>query len=357
MGRANGGLGHARTRRRGGSTLAARARLAASAVALGSALLGGAAARAEEPQPPPERIKAAAEEFDRGRRAFLAKDYGEAAVHFESAYRDAPRAETLRLAIRARKEAKQLARAATLAAVAQQRYGGDAATSQLARQTLDEAAPLLHEYDVTCSADCSVTADGRVVSQGDALRLRIFLEPGPHDLGIGFAQGSVARHVESKKGGKEPLSFEPPPPPPVTPPPTGGPGAGAGGPGGDRPKPVEAPSTKPLSPIVFFVGAGLAVALGGATVVSGLDAQENPGVDAVRRDCAGKDESCPTYQEGRDAQLRTNILLAATGGVALVSGVLGVFFTDWSGGRPAKAGAPRPSVGLAPGGVVVTGRF
>ena len=35
----------------------------------------------------------------------------EAAVHFESAFRDAPRAETLRLAMRARRDAGQLARA------------------------------------------------------------------------------------------------------------------------------------------------------------------------------------------------------------------------------------------------------
>ena len=64
---------------------------------------------------------------DRGRRAYLAKDFEQAAVHFENAYRDAPRAETLRLAIRARRDAKQLARAATLAAIAQQRYPDDAA--------------------------------------------------------------------------------------------------------------------------------------------------------------------------------------------------------------------------------------
>lgn len=310
-------------------------------------VLGAGPARAEEPQSSPERIKAAAEEFDRGRRAFLAKDYGEAASHFESAYRDAPRAETLRLAIRARREAKQLARAATLAAVAQQRYS-DATTSQLATQTLDEAGPLLHEYVIACAAECSVTADGRLVSQSDARSQRIFLEPGSHDLGVGFAQGSVGQIVESKRGGKESLAFEPPPAPQATPPPTAPSGP---------PPPADAASTKPLSPVVFVVGAGLAVALGGATIASGLDAQSNPGVDAVRRDCAGKDASCPTYQEGRAAQLRTNLLLAATGGVALLTGVVGVFFTRWSAGPGKASRGASPSVALAPGGLVVTGRF
>ena len=58
--------------------------------------------------------------------------------------------------IRARRKAKQLARAATLAAVAQQNYPGDPPTAQLARETLDEAGPALHEYLVDCNADCAI---------------------------------------------------------------------------------------------------------------------------------------------------------------------------------------------------------
>src|SRR5262245_33512028 len=124
-------------------------------------------AHADEPQPSPERIKAAAEEFDRGRRAFLAKDFEQAAGHFENAFRDAPSKETLRLAIRARRDAKQPARAATLAAVAQAQYGADAPTAQLAKDTLAETAKDLAEYIVDCSAPCTIAADGRVVSQSE----------------------------------------------------------------------------------------------------------------------------------------------------------------------------------------------
>ena len=53
--------------------------------ALVGALIGAmyaGTAYAQEAQPSPERIKAAAEEFDRGRRAYLAKDFEQAAVHF-----------------------------------------------------------------------------------------------------------------------------------------------------------------------------------------------------------------------------------------------------------------------------------
>jgi hypothetical protein len=294
-------------------------------------------ARADEP-PSADRLKSAAEEYDRGRRAFLADDFDGAAVHFESAYRDAPRAETLRLAIRARRKGKQLARAAILAAVAQQRYADDAATAQLAKETLAEAAPQLNEYVIDCNADCAIAADGRVVSQSDAQKHRIFLDPGSHELGVSFKQGGVAKHVDAKRGGKDALAFEAPPAPvappvvvapPVTPPVV----------------PEKPASEKPLGPAVFFVAAGITVALGAGTILSGIDAKNNPGVDAVRLACAGKDTSCPEYQDGKAKETRTNVLLGVTIGAAAITGVIGLFFTQWSS-SPVKVGvAPTPGGG------------
>jgi hypothetical protein len=307
-------------------------------------------AYAEEP-PSADRLKAAAEEYDRGRRAFLADDFEGAAVHFESAFRDAPRAETVRLAIRARRKAKQLARAAMLAAIAQQRYSGDPQTAQIAKETLDEAGPALHEYVVECGADCAVAADGRVVSQSDAPKHRIFLEPGPHELGVSFKEGGVARHIDAKRGGKDTLAFEAPPPPaaPATPvvaaPPIAHPVIVA-----------PAPSTKPFGPAVFFVALGVTAAVGAGTMLSGIDAKNNPGVDAVRRACAGKDESCPEYQDGKSRETRTNVLLGVTVGAAAITGVIGLFFTQWS-----TASSPAVTVGAAPlpggGSLGAGGRF
>lgn len=289
-----------------------------------AALTASTPAHAEEP-PSADRLKSAAEEYDRGRRAFLADDFEGAAVHFESAFRDAPRAETMRLAIRARKKAKQLARAATLAAIAQQLYPNDPPTAQIAKETLDEAAPALNEYAVDCNADCAIAADGRVVSQSDAQKHRIFLEPGPHELGVSFKQGGVAKHVDAKRGGKDALSFEAPPPSRPAAPATAAPPPVA-------PVVVDqpAPSTKPLAPAVFFVALGVTAAVGAGTIVSGIDAKNNPGVDAVRRACAGKDESCPEYQDGKSAETRTNVLLGVTAGAAVITGVIGLFFTRWT---------------------------
>ncbi|MDB4939371.1 MAG: hypothetical protein JWP87_6343 [Labilithrix sp.] len=319
---------------------------ACSALAVGSA---PSIAQAEEP-PSADRLKAAAEEYDRGRRAFLADDFETAAVHFENAFRDAPRAETMRLAIRARRKAKQLARAATLAAIAQQRYPGDPPTAQLAKETLDEAGPALHEYLVDCMADCAITADGRVVSQSDAQKHRIFLEPGPHELGVSFKEGGVARHIDAKKGGKDTLAFEAPPPPPHAPPP-----AASTAPTVTTVPVVVSPppSTKPFGPVVFFVALGVTAAVGAGTVLSGIDAKNNPGVDAVRRACAGKDESCPEYQDGKSAETRTNVLLGVTIGAAAITGVIGLFFTQWSRSPVMVGAAPLPDGGS----IGATGRF
>jgi hypothetical protein len=308
-----------------------------------TAVLGAAGpALAQDASPSPERLKAAAEEFDRGRRAYLAKDYEQAAVHFENAYRDAPRAETLRLAVRARRDAKQLARAATLAAVALERYPDDAQTKLLAKETVESASPQLHEYVVACSIECAIAADGRVVSESDAREHRIFLDPGTHDLGISFREGrSAAKRVEATKGGKDTLSFEAPPPsePSVAPEPPS-----------LAPVPernAAPPPDKPLGPAVFFIGAGLTAAAAGVTIWSGLDTQSSPGTDAVRRACAGQDASCPEYQEGQDKELRTNVLLGATIGLAVVTGVIGVLFTQWTGPRA----EPRAALRAAPGGI------
>jgi hypothetical protein len=88
-------------------------------------------------------------------------------------------------------------------------------------------------------------------------------------------------------------------------------------------------------------------------VLSGIDATNNPGVDAVRRACAGKDETCPAYQDGKSAETRTNVLLGVTLGAAVITGVVGLFFTEWS--RPAVTASVAPLPGG--GSVGLHGRF
>ena len=314
---------------------------------------GDAFAQSSSPPGAPgaDRIRSAAAEYDAGRRAFTDAKFEEAAIHFENAYHDAPRAEALRNAIRARKEAKQLARAATLAALAESRYADDASTMVLVHETLTESAPKLHKVTLVCSPACGVTADGRAVALDDAPKLAFYLSPGAHDLVVSWPGDRLkAAKVNAVAGGEEQLNIDAPPIALTA----------VVGPVGYAEPPPVAPKDKPLGPVIFFIGAGLTLVGGGATIVSGIDAKNNPGVDAVKRDCAGMGETCATYQKGRDAQFRTNVILGATIGAGVLTAVVGTFFTQWSSARrePNRAAvAPFATFGRESGAAGLRGSF
>jgi len=318
-------------------------RTAATLLVLGS--LAGQA-RADAPPTGPagpggpeaaDRLRAASAEYDAGRRAYVAGDFAAAAVHFENAWRDAPRAESLRSAIRARRAAKQAARAATLAAVARARYPDDAATQALASETLTQLAPSLHEVRLACSPACGVAIDGRAPADDDATEVRVFVEPGTHELAVSWPGERLRRVVVvARPGASEALALEAPrpaPAPALAAEPTAPSGATPPRPGG---------SPKPFGPAVFVVFAAVTAVGAGITTWSGIDTLQSPGTEVVRARCAGLGEACPEYQQGRDAQLRTNVALAVTGALAVTTGVVGVFFTQWSapgGGGVAVRGA------------------
>lgn len=299
-------------------------------LALSSGALGGLA-HADEPALSPDRLKAAEEEYDAGRRAYLAEQFESAALHFENAFRDAPRAQVLRNAIRSRQQAKQLARAATLAAVAKRRYTADPQTRDLAEDVLREAGPKLHEVRVTCSLPCSVGVDGRIGTLEEGTTAVLYLDPGKHELSFGFSRGkAVLRAFDARAGAKDDLAVDAPretapPPPQATPAPSSIP-------------PREAPprASSGLPPAVFYVGVGLTLAAGAATAISGADTLASPGKDAVREGCVGQGEECELYKSGLAGELRTNIGLGLTGGLVVVTTVVGLFLTDW-GTSPAQA--------------------
>jgi hypothetical protein len=296
---------------------------------------------AEESPPSAEDIKAAAEEFDLGRRSFKARDYVEAAEHFEVADQNAPSAAALELAIRARDRAGQLERAATLAALAEKRHPDEAALKTLAEGILKRARAELHEASVKCSTACDLMVDNKILHGRSATEWTVFFEPGPHQVRAGWpGDRSVDEEIAAQRAGSSETSFEEPPEekrgPAV---------AGSGGPGTVRSESGELVSTpsdqgvverpKGWSPAVFFTGVGLTAVLGGLTVWSGIDTVNNPGTDKVKRDCQGQGTDCPTYQDGLDKQRRTNILGAATGVVGVATIVVGLLATDWSS-KPAS---------------------
>ncbi|HTQ41228.1 MAG TPA: hypothetical protein VMI75_00630 [Polyangiaceae bacterium] len=306
---------------RGPSTL-----LASCAAACALALMP-AVVFAADASPTPAQIEFAAHEHDLGYRAYTAKQYDEAATHFENAYFAAPNPAELRSAIRARRDAGELARAASLAAIGQRKYPDDAQLAKLADETIGAAKPKVFEVHITSPEECNVAVDQKAVAAEKVRDFRFFVDPGKHDLLIGWSDDRT-KHVaiDAAAGGVQNLNLTPPPIPPK---PVARSGATEG----------PLPSRKPFGPIVFIVGAGLTAVGAGLTIWSGIDTENHPGTAAVKADCVGQGTSCPEYQQGVSNQLRTNILLAATGGVAAVTAVVGIFFTQWSHPAPRAEGS------------------
>ena len=309
---------------------------------LAGAIALPAAARADEAAPNAERLRSAASEYDAGRRAFGEKDYEGAATHFENAFHDAANAGAIRGAIRARKKAGELARAATLANIAATRYPKDAVTMALVQEILKDAHGKLDRVTLKCTPDCGVAADGRAISATDGPQAVFYLDPGEHALVVSWsADRNKSSTVTATAGGEDSLSFEAPPLP-------------VAAPVAVVDAPVAPPaksSSKPLPPYVFYAAAGATLVALGVTVWSGVDAENNPGTTAVMRDCVGQGTSCAEYQQGRSAQLRTNVLIGTTAALGAATGVIGVFFTQWSGAKTEARPAPiSGSVMPLPGG-------
>ena len=229
--------------------------------------------------------------------------------------------------------------------IGQRRHPGDAPLGKLVEETLAEAKPKVFEVHLTSTEDFNVAVDDKVALAEKGRDLKLYVEPGKHELEVGWSEDRTKKvPLTATAGGSQTVALNPPPVPvkPPTPP------------GGAPVAPAE--STKPFGPLVFFVGAGLTAVGVGVTIWSGTDAQKNPGTAAVKADCVGQGTSCPEYQQGLDAQRRTNILLAATGGVGLVTAVVGVFFTQWSHpAAPATGLSVEPVFG--PGQAAIRGTF
>jgi len=292
--------------------------------------------------PRADQIQFAANEHDLGYRAFIEKRYEEAATHFENAFFAAPNAAELRSAIRARREAGDLARAATLAAIGERRFPGDTVTEKLADEVISQARPQVYELRVRSASACSAAVDERVVTDERLKEFRFFVSPGRHELLVSGPDDRSERvSIDATPGASQTLTFQSAPAPALAP----------------APAPVQPALTKPFGRAVFLAGAAATTVGVGLTLWSGIDALNSPGQDAVRHACAGVGPGCQEYRQGLAAQLRTNVLLAATGGVAVATAVVGVFFTQWSHPAQPKTGAVQVMTVVGPGQAALLGSF
>jgi hypothetical protein len=306
-----------------------------------------------------DRLKTAADEYDAARRAFKLGDFEKAAAHFENADRDAPSAEALLGAIRARQGAQQIARAATLSALGLARHPDDTSVGELARQVIAAAAPSFHKVIISCTPACTFVLDNKVTPYPEGTSAIVFVEPGPHTVVAGWSgKRRGTKDLTAVAGGQTQLAFSPPIEKKEVDTPTGAEmksEAGAENKGASA-ESDSANKRSGLPPAVFIAGVGATAVLAGVTIWSGIDTKNNPGVDRVKSECF--DTSCELYQQGLSKQHRTNALLAVTGVVGIATAVIGAFFTDFGGSQENNKAVVSPVVAVGDGLVIgAAGRF
>lgn len=281
-------------------------------------LLGAAPAALANETPPKVESKVdregAARDFGEGQKAFLAKDFRRAAALFESAYQLAPHHASLWNAARAWQRADETAKAANCYLRYLQEAPAEARDRDNANAALNELGAKLGRLEVHAPGADQVKLDAAAIAN-EAV---IYVIPGDH-LFESTWKGKAARLVKTVAAGETlSVSLVAPPseaePPLADPPPTA---------------PPADTSRSGLSPVFVYVGAGVTAALGGVTLWSGFDTLS-------QRRKFDDDPSETNLDDGRSKQLRTNVLIGATAGAAMITGALAIFLVDWSG-RPSPS--------------------
>jgi hypothetical protein len=327
------------------SSIVSRFRARFAALSVASAL--GLASVAVAPKAFAQDVSAAANAFSRAQKAELGGDHEAAAELYELADSLAPAPEALRSALKARKSAGQLGAAAVHAEALLRRYPDDKRSKELADSTIDEAKEKLSRYEIHCQPKaCGLVVDGAAAGTDPKEDHVVYLEPGKHSVSGQFGSlQAAAQAVEGEAGHDGKLTFDAPPEPEK--PALGANGDGAAEGSGVIGKDTGARSwSGGLPPWIFVTSSIVTVGLGAVTVWSGLD------VVKAHDDYKGH-ETEAKYQDGKDKEKRTNILIAGTAAAAVTTGVLAIL-TDWSGKRTEKVGASHSHT-LRPGAVWVAG--
>ena len=283
--------------------------------------------------------KNAAREFAEGQRAFAAGDFQRAGEEFEAAYRDKPHHAPLWNAAKSWDSAGESARAAGLYARYLREAPADAPDRDAATAALRAISQRVVKLEIhPADGVTNVTIDGKPL-EGET----IYVTPGDHT--IDGKKGDKRAHKDQSGKAGDVLSVlldANDAPVVVAPPPV------------ER-TPDVAKDERPdhgghgLSPIFVVIGGALTVAAAGITVWSGVDTLS-------QKDTFDIERSQQNLDDGRAKQTRTNVLIGVTAGLAVVTGVTAIFFTDW--GKKTEApttGSLRAGVGA--GTLVLTGSF
>lgn len=311
--------------------------LAAGAISTAGVLHPKDASATEPGSESAEDRKAAAKLFADGQKAFNAGDYRHAGESFEEAWRRAPRLPPLYNAARAWHKALELPHAANLYAKYLKLAPPKAPDRDSATAAMREIEPKLAKVEIHAPSFEGVTVDGKpledIDEHGDAI---VYLTPGTHVV-LGKQNGKEAKQTRDVPAGSSSsmvleIAPEPVAPPPVAPPP-----------------PVE-PEHHGVSPaVVIGLGGGLTAIGLGLSIWSGLDTLD-------QRSAFDKAPTQDNLDAGRSKELRTNVFIGVTAGVAALTVAAAIFLVDWKGSKK-EAPPVTAQVGFGPGSFSVQGTF
>lgn len=295
-------------------------------------------------EPSDRERKAAQASFQEAQKAFKAGDFRHAAEKFDEAYKRAPHHAPLWNAGRAWHRAGELTRAANIYAKYLREAPPKAPDRNRAIVALKEVQAKLGRIDVHATDVSEVTVDGEPF-EGEG----VYVIPGAHVVEGKTTNDShePVRVPQSVAAGETVSVALVPPKPPPAPAPVPVVAVVPAPPAAQPSPPTTQASSSGISPAYFVVGTVLTLAAGGVTVWSGLD------VSSKKKEYLDGEQTQAKYDAGKSAELRTNVLLGVTGGLAVLTAVTGLFLVDWRG----EGGKERLTARLGPGQLAFEGTF
>jgi hypothetical protein len=240
--------------------------------------------------------------YDRGAKAYDAEEYTTAAAELARADLLAPNAMVLELALKSVLKAGDPVLGMSLVERVEQR-GLQGGALEQAMQARARFASRVGRVIVTCRGACAATVDGVPISLGSPRWMSV----GAHDVEISANGLRERRRVDVLGGALARVEQAPPNAsrlPPSAP-------------------PVPASSSDGrVSPALFWVGLGATALLGVASAFSGADL-------GSRHEQFVQSPSEQGAQDGRAAQIRTNVLIGVTIATGALTGALGLFAVRW----------------------------
>jgi hypothetical protein len=266
--------------------------------------------------------------YDAGASAYDHQDFREAATQFARADELVPNQAVLRLALAAAVRAEDPVMAMNLVQRAERRAAVDSDLLELLRVTRARFESRVGFVKVRCTF--GHTCQAYLADQRLEVGLPIAVVPG--NVELRFREGQTESRISVKVVAARTLEVSEPEP------------AAVSAPAAPVPRPkrqfLRAATESPSFAFprgVFWGGVALSGALTVATVASGIDA-----ANARAQFLADRNED--TRGRGQAAVERTNVLLGATLGGAVLTGAIGLFFTHW---QPVAAHPTGPASSLA----------